>query len=48
MNRWIPGIKYLDSVLSQCERKLPAGIGSSSDREMLLANMLDVIEEVDA
>lgn len=46
MNRWIPGIKYLDSWLSQLERRLSAGIGSGSDRELLSANMLDEIEEV--
>jgi hypothetical protein len=49
MNRWIPGIKYLDSWLSQLERRLSAGIGSGSDRELLLsANMLEEIEEVAA
>lgn len=48
MNRWIPGIKYLDSWLSQLERRLSAGIGSGSDRELLSANMLDEIEEVAA
>ena len=45
MNRWIPGIKYLDNWLSQLERRLSAGIGSGSDRELLLANMLAVMEE---
>lgn len=48
MNRWIPGIKYLDSWLSQLERRLSAGIGPGSDRELLSANMLDEIEEVAA
>lgn len=49
MNRWIPGIKYLDSWLAQLERRLSAGIGSGSDRELLLStNMLDEIEEVAA
>ena len=48
MNRWIPGIKYLDSCLSQLERRLSAGIGSGSDRKQLSANMLDEIEEVAA
>ena len=48
MNRWIPGIKYLDSWLSQLERRLSAGIGSGSDTELLSANMLDEIEEVAA
>ena len=48
MNRWIPGIKYLDSWLSQLERRLSAGIGSGSDRKQLSANKLDVIEEGDA
>ena len=48
MNRWIPGIKYLDSWLSQLERRLSAGIGSGSDRKQLSANKLDEIEEVDA
>ena len=48
MNRLIPGIKYLDSWLSQLERRLSAGIGSSSGRKQLSANMLDEIEEVDA
>jgi hypothetical protein len=47
MNRWIPGIKYLDSWLSQLERRLSAGIGSGSDRKQLSANMLDETE-VDA
>jgi hypothetical protein len=48
MYRWIPGIKYLDSWLSQHERRLSAGIGSGSDRELFLANMLAEIEEVAA
>ncbi len=48
MNRWIPGIKYLDSWVSQLERRLSTGIGSGSDRELLLAKMLAVIEELDA
>jgi hypothetical protein len=48
MNRWIPGIKYLDSWLSQLERRLSAGIGSGSNRELLSASMLDEIEEVAA
>jgi hypothetical protein len=48
MNRWIPGIKYLDSWLSQLERRLSAGIGSGLERKQLSANMLDEIEEVHA
>jgi hypothetical protein len=48
MNRWILAIKYLDSWLSQLERRVSAGIGSDSDRELLLTKMLAVIEEVDA
>jgi hypothetical protein len=48
MNRWIPGIKYLDSWLSQLERRLSDGIRSGSDRKQLLANKLDEIEELDA
>jgi hypothetical protein len=48
MNRWIPGIKYLDSWLSQLERRLSDGIRSGSERKQLSANMLDEIEEVHA
>jgi hypothetical protein len=33
MDRWIPGIKYLDSWLSQLEKRLSDGIGSGWDRE---------------
>jgi len=40
MNRWIPGIKYLDSWLSHLERRLSGGIESDSDRKQLWANML--------
>ena len=38
----------MDSWLFQLERRLSAGIGSGSGRELLSANILDEIEEVAA